>query len=192
MSQTPKIITDLVQKFERNINEYRNPKYNETLIRVEFVNPFWKALGWDVDNEKGYSMNYRDVIHEDELKVGKTSRAPDYAFRAGNTRVFFLETKKPSVDLKNDPAPAFQLRRYAYSAKLPVSLLTDFEELIVYNCRLKPAITDKPHIGRMMYYTFQEYIEKWEEISGIFSREAVMQGALERFIETTQGKRPRT
>ena len=52
MSQTPKIITDLVQKFERNIDEYRNPKYNETLIRIEFVNPFWKALGWDVDNEK--------------------------------------------------------------------------------------------------------------------------------------------
>ncbi|HEX9973751.1 MAG TPA: type IV restriction endonuclease, partial [bacterium] len=84
MTQTPKIITDLVTKFERNINEYRNPKYNETLIRIEFVNPFWKALGWDVDNEKGYSLNYRDVIHEDELKVGKTSRAPDYAFRAGN------------------------------------------------------------------------------------------------------------
>jgi type I restriction-modification system DNA methylase subunit/predicted type IV restriction endonuclease len=192
MSQPPQIITDLVQKFERNIDEYRNPKYNETLIRVEFVNPFWKALGWDVDNEKGYSLNYRDVIHEDELKVGSTSRAPDYAFRAGNTRVFFLETKKPAVDLKTDPAPAFQLRRYAYSAKLPVSLLTDFEELIVYNCRLKPAMTDKPHIGRMMYYTFREYIEKWDEISGIFSREAVMQGALERFIETTQGKRPRT
>ena len=56
MSQTPNIITDLIKKFERNIHEYRNPKYNETLIRVEFVNPFWKALGWDVDNEQGYAL----------------------------------------------------------------------------------------------------------------------------------------
>jgi len=191
MSQTPPIITDLVKKFERNIHEYRNPKYNETLIRVEFVNPFWKSLGWDVDNEKGYAMAYRDVIHEDELKVGRTTRAPDYAFRVGGRRIFFLETKKPAVDLKHDPAAAFQLRRYAYSAKLPVSLLTDFEELIVYDCRIKPAITDKPHIGRMMYYTFQEYTEKWEEISSIFSKEAVMQGAFDRFIEDTQDKRPR-
>lgn len=165
MSQPPKIITDLVQKLERNLNEYRNPKYNETLIRVEFVNPFWKAPGWDVDNEKGYSLNYRDVIHEYELKIGRTSRGPDYAFRVGNTRVFFLETKKPAVNLKNDPAPAFQLRRYAYSAKLPISLLTDFEELIVFDCRTKPTMTDKQHIGRMMHCTFQEYIEKWDQIS---------------------------
>ena len=57
MNQAPPIILDLVKKFERNILEYRNPKYNETQIRIEFVNPFWKELGWDVDNEKGYSMN---------------------------------------------------------------------------------------------------------------------------------------
>ncbi len=191
MNQPPSIISDLINKFERNIDEYRNPKYNETQIRIEFVNPFWKALGWDVDNEKGYALNYRDVIHEDELKIGRTTRAPDYAFRIGGRRIFFLETKKPALDLKHDSAPAFQLRRYAYSAKLPVSLLTDFEELIVYDCRLKPAITDKPHVGRMMYYSFHDYVKKWQEISNIFSREAVMQGAFDRFIEGTQGKRPR-
>ncbi len=191
MSNPPNVIFDLVKKFERNLEEYKHPKYNETLIRVEFVNPFWKALGWDVDNEKGYAMAYRDVIHEDDLKVGRTSRAPDYAFRVGGTRKFFLETKKPHTDLKHDPSPAFQLRRYAYSAKLPVSMLTDFEEFIVYNCRLKPAITDKPHTGRMLYYTFREYPEKWDEISERFSKQAVLQGNFDRFIEDTQGKRPR-
>lgn len=61
MTQTLKIITDLVQKFERNITEYRNPKYNETLIRVEFVNPFWKALGWDVENEMSTSKTTRST-----------------------------------------------------------------------------------------------------------------------------------
>ena len=191
MPNPPKVITELVQKFERNFAEYKHPKYNETQIRVEFVNPFWKALGWDVDNEKGYAMAYRDVVHEDDIKVGRTSRAPDYAFRVGGTRKFFLETKKPYTDLKHDPAPAFQLRRYAYSAKLPISMLTDFEEFIVYNCRTKPAITDKPHAGRMVYYTFREYPEKWGEISERFSKEAVLQGNFDRFIEDTQGKRPR-
>jgi hypothetical protein len=56
MSQTPPIINNLVQKFERNIHEYRNPKYKEALIHVEFVNPFWKALGRDVDNEQGNNI----------------------------------------------------------------------------------------------------------------------------------------
>ncbi|MFA4873681.1 MAG: N-6 DNA methylase [Patescibacteria group bacterium] len=184
-------ITELVEKFARNIAEYKNPKYNETQVRVEFVNPFWELLGWDVNNVSGYSLAFRDVIHEDEVRVGLNTKAPDYSFRIGGKRIFFLETKKPSVDLKNDPAPAFQLRRYAYSAKLPVSILTDFEEFIVYDTTLKPAITDKTHVGRMLYYTYQEYVENWESIHAAFSKEAVLRGDFERFIQNKQGKKPR-
>ena len=116
MKSSKDTIQLLVEKFKHNLNEYKNPGYNETHIRVEFVNPFWEALGWDVQNKSGYAMSYRDVIHEDEVKVGGTTKAPDYSFRIGGRRIFFLETKKLSIDLKHNPAPAFQLRRYAYSA----------------------------------------------------------------------------
>lgn len=187
----PPNIALLVEKFARNLAEYKNPKYNETQLRVEFVNPFWEALGWDVNNVSGYSLAFRDVIHEDEVRVGSNTKAPDYSFRIGGRRIFFLETKKPSVDLKNNPAPAFQLRRYAYSAKLPVSILTDFEEFIVYDTTLKPAISDKPHVGRMLYYTYQEYVENWEFLNATFSKEAVLRGDFERFIHSKQGKKPR-
>ena len=189
MTEAPPLIHELVQKFEHNLDEYKNPKYNETLIRVEFVNPFWKALGWDVDNEAGYAMAYRDVIHEDEIKIGSATKAPDYSFRIGGTRKFFLETKKPAVNLKNDPAPAFQLRRYAYSANLPISVLTDFEEFIVYECRKKPVVTDKPAVGRVMYFTFREYVEQWDKISTIFSKPAVLKGDFDKFARGTEGKR---
>lgn len=188
MAETPQVIVDLVTKFEQNLDEYKHPKYNETLIRVEFVNPFWKALGWDVDNEAGYAMAYRDVIHEDEVKVGSATKAPDYSFRIGGTRKFFLETKKPAVNLKNDPAPAFQLRRYAYSAKLPLSVLTDFEEFIVYDGRQKPSISDKPSTGRIKYYTFRDYPEKWGEIAAVFARESILKGSFDRFAAGTRGK----
>jgi len=50
--------------------------------------------------------------------VEESARAPDYCFRIGGLRKFFVETKKPSVNLKDDIAPAFQLRRYVWSAKL--------------------------------------------------------------------------
>ena len=191
MNCIPAMIQDLVEKFNHNIEEYRHPKYGEAQLRVEFVNPFFEAFGWDVHNKAGYSMAYRDVVHEDELRVGPTTKAPDYAFRVGGTRVFFVETKKPSIDLKHDPSPAFQLRRYAYSAGLPVSILTDFEEFIVYDCRTKPAIADKPHVGRILYVTFREYAEKWEEIASVFSKKAVMRGDLGRWIEDTGGKKPK-
>jgi len=186
-----KAITELVEKFSRNIDEYKNQKYNETSVRIEFVNPFWEALGWDVYNKSGYALAFRDVIHEDEVRVGHTTKAPDYSFRIGGKRIFFLETKKPSVNLKHDPAPAFQLRRYAYSARLAVSLLTDFEEFIVYDTRLKPSITDKPHVGRMLYFTFEDYLENWEFIQSVFSKEAVKRGDFHRFIQDKRGKKPR-
>jgi len=189
MSDVPQSVLDLIEKFDRNIDEYKNPNYKETMIRVEFVNPLFKALGWDVDNEAGYALAYRDVIHEDALKVAGATKAPDYSFRVGGTRKFFVETKKPSVNLKNDPAPAFQLRRYAYSARLPISILTDFEEFIIYNCRAKPSIKDKPSASRIRYYTFRDYAEKWDEISSVFHRESILRGSFDKYAQDIKGKR---
>ena len=42
--------------------------------------------------------NIRDVIHEDAIKISGATKAPDYCFRFGGVRKFFLETKKPSID----------------------------------------------------------------------------------------------
>jgi len=61
MSAVPEPIEKLVERFDRNADTCKSPAYNETELRVEFVNPFWKALGWDVDNEAGYALAYRDA-----------------------------------------------------------------------------------------------------------------------------------
>jgi len=110
---------------------------------VEFLNPLFGALGWDVENRQGFAEQYKEVISEDSITVGGATKAPDYCFRIGGTRKFFVEAKKPAVDITSDPIPAFQLRRYAWSAKLPLSILSDFEELSVYDCRIKPSKHDK-------------------------------------------------
>src|SRR5674476_1030597 len=59
-----------------------------------------------------YAEDYQDVIHADAIKTTDGTKAPDYCFRIGGTRKFFLEARCPSVDIKNDVSPAFQLRRY--------------------------------------------------------------------------------
>src|SRR5205814_4408408 len=102
---------------------YASGHYNETQLRREFLDPFFKALGWDVDNTAGHAEAYKDVIHEDAIKIGEATKAPDYCFRIGGTRKFFLEAKKPAVDIMHDLGPAFQLRRYAWTTKLPLSIL---------------------------------------------------------------------
>src|SRR5712664_3592152 len=131
-------ILDLIASFEKKLEAYKSAHYNETQLRLEFLNPFFKALGWDIDNEQGYAEAYKDVIHEDAIKVGEATKAPDYCFRIGGARKFFLEAKRPSVDIKNDVTPAFQLRRYGFTTKLPLNILSDFEEFAVYDCRFKP------------------------------------------------------
>jgi len=188
----PQTVLILVENFERNLDAYRNGQYNETQVRRDFIDPLFKALGWDMDNSAGYAEAYRDVIHEDAIKIGLSTRAPDYSFRIGGQRKFFLEAKKPSVNLKDDIEPAFQLRRYGWSAKLPLSVLTDFEEFAVYDCRQKPDKNDKASKARLFYCTFRDYAEKWDEIAAIFSKDAVLKGSFDKYAISTKGKRGTT
>jgi type I restriction-modification system DNA methylase subunit len=100
-----------------------------------------------------------------------------------------VEAKKPSVNLRDEISPAYQLRRYGWSAKLPLSILSDFDEFAVYDCRVKPGRSDSPAIARTLYIEFEEYPERWEEIASIFSREAVLRGSFDRYAESTKAKK---
>jgi hypothetical protein len=65
----PEKVAQLVDVFARNIDVYKTPNYNETQVRREFIDPLFEALGWDVSNTAGYAQAYKDVIHEDAIKV---------------------------------------------------------------------------------------------------------------------------
>ena len=185
----PAKLHDLVERFDRNLDAYKSGDYNETQARGDFIDPLMELLGWDVHNRGGKAPAYRDVIEEDRVKVGGGTKAPDYGFYAGGQRRFFLEAKKPSVDIAGGLAPAVQLRRYAWSAKLPLSILTDFEELAVYDCRYEPAKDDRSTTARLELITFDQYPDRWDDIAGLFSREAVLDGSLEKYAEANRKKR---
>lgn len=185
----PETVVELIERFERNRAAYRSEQYNEARLRIEFLNPFFEALGWDVNNKQGYAEAYKDVIYEDAIKIGGATKAPDYCFRIGGTRKFFVEAKKPAVNLKDASEPAFQLRRYAWSAKLPLSILTDFEEFAVYDCRIKPDRDDRAITARILYLNYTDYLQKWDEIATIFLRNAILKGSFDTYAEATKGKR---
>ncbi len=188
----PAEISDLVARFEQQLDTYKSGNYNETQLRRDYLDPFFRSLGWDIDNTGGYAEAYRDVIHEDAIRIGGAVKAPDYCFRVGGTRKFFVEAKKPQVRVREEVPPAYQLRRYAWSAKLPLSILADFEEFAVYDCRIKPAPTDAASTARVFYGTFRDYAEKWDWIASIFSREAVLKGSFDKYAETNKAKRGTT
>jgi len=76
MAVVPPRVAELVETFGQNIEAYRSQQYNETQVRREFIDPFFDELGWDVSNKAGYAQAYKDVIHEDAIKIGGATKAP--------------------------------------------------------------------------------------------------------------------
>jgi len=186
-------IKDLVDRFKEQIESYKNKDYNETHTRRDFIDPFWEALGWDVANKSNSAESYREVIHEDRVKIDGSTKAPDYSFRLpGGKRMFFLEAKKPSVHIKDDIESAIQVRRYGWSAGLSISILTNFDYFAVYDCTFKTKQTDKSSIGRIKQLDFSEYITEFDFLWDTFSRERVQQGGLDKYIQNDNNKKGTT
>src|SRR6266852_1558412 len=184
----PPVIVKLVEHFARNADVYRT-NLNETEVRVQFVDQFFEALGWDIHNKQHYAETYKDVLHEYSLRTSAHTKAPDYCFQVGGMRKFFVEAKRPSVTISADPAPAYQLRSYAWTSKLPLSLLTNFNEFAVYDCRILPRPSDKSSVARIDLLTFDQYPDKWDDIASRFSREAVYKGSFDRYTESSKLKK---
>ncbi|MGD0783394.1 MAG: type I restriction endonuclease, partial [Candidatus Aminicenantales bacterium] len=174
-------VATLCAHFQVNRDGFR--ACNEAQIRQQLINPLFEALGWDVGNAEQVAPQYAEVLteqsHEDDEGPRK---APDYTFRVGTLPKFYAEAKRCSVDISSDPAPAFQVRRYGWNPPgLSPCLLTNFEELGVYDCTVRPRQGDKASRSRISLYRFHEYAARWRDLWDIFSREAVWSGAFDQY-----------
>lgn len=100
-------LQNLVDRFHANIDFYKDARnaYNEHSCRIEYIDPLLKLLGWDVANEKGLAPQYREVIAENYST--RTDR-PDYTITLRGVPKFFVEAKKPAVDITRDADPAIR------------------------------------------------------------------------------------
>ncbi|MHB1035207.1 MAG: Eco57I restriction-modification methylase domain-containing protein [Pirellulales bacterium] len=174
-------VEKLCRHFTTNRQAFFAPGVKEAHIRQMLIDPFFEALGWDVRSSAMVAPQYREVIPEDSLDVEGQQKAPDYTFRVGTLPKFYAEAKKCGVNIGADPAPAYQLRRYGWSAKLALSILTDFEELAVYDCTVRPKQSDKASHARVLHFDYTEYPDRWRELWDVFSREAVWSGAFDQY-----------
>jgi type I restriction-modification system DNA methylase subunit len=173
---------ELVQRYQRNRDDYisSNSSYQEAEVRSDFIDEFLIILGWDLTNEANKPQYLRDVILEPSLRIEDElhKKKPDYALRIGGTTQIFIEAKKPSENISNNRDHAFQTRRYGWNAQLPISILTNFEELVIYDCRHKPDPTEEPHFGRLHSYRYPEIITRFDELYEFLSFESVQEGQL--------------
>ena len=118
---------ELVESFRRNQAHLRSSAYAESSLRNDFLLPFWRALGWDVENEDGLLQPLREVEVESRVDVAGKNKRADYLFRTDGIERFVCEAKKPSEDLS--PKHAYQAQRYAFNLKLLVATLTKVRRL---------------------------------------------------------------
>lgn len=175
-------VAELVQNFRRHEADYLRTAYNETQVRTDFITPLLEAFGWDVHNAGGQPLAFREVIEEATVDVAeeRLSKKPDYELRLARQRKLFVEAKKPHVRIDQNSGAAFQARRYGYSASLPITVLTNFYQLAIYDCLPKPALTDEPHVARLLLVRYDAFIARFDELWLLLSREAVYSGEFDR------------
>ncbi|MBI5195313.1 MAG: N-6 DNA methylase, partial [Nitrospirae bacterium] len=177
----------LISKFEKDKPHYLSKGYPEAQVRVDFINPFFKALGWDIENKAQKPPHERDVIVE--LSPETTGR-PDYNFRINGATKFFVEAKAPSLAL-DDVKHILQAKIYAWSTKeVYFVILTDFEEFKLFDASLKPN-PKFPNEGLIFDFKYTGYSENLEKLWEL-SKERVEQGSLEALSpKDTKSKRLR-
>lgn len=175
------MINDLVNKYQKDRTHYLTEGYNEAQLRADFLDPLFELLGWDIQNKRAMLTGEREVVVETPLKAsaGTTTKKPDYAFRLFSERKFFLEAKKPHVDVKNESEPAMQTRRYGFTAKMKISVLSNFEYLAIYDCSRLVEPDDNAATSRVKLYHYTEYVEKFDEINGLLGRNSVYEGSFD-------------
>jgi len=165
----------LIRRFESDRGHYLSKGYSEAQARVDFITPFFKALGWDVENEEELPHHSREVLVE---AAEDTRGRPDYSFRvAGQTRFF---AKAPSEDL-DAARHIVQAKSYAWNTKqVFFVVLTDFEEFRFYDASIQPD-ERKPDEGLLLTLRCADYLKSadrlWE-----FSKERVAAGSLDAML----------
>ena len=182
-------LRELILAFKEGEAFYTSKDFVESEVRSKFIDPFLECLKWDVKNEKGARPDKREVITEDRIVVDGQTKHPDYTLCCAGVKKLYVEAKQPSVDLKTNPEPALQVRRYAYTAKMPIAILTDFQELAIYDTRIKPSEKDSASTARIEYLTYDEYEEKFEELYRHISWDAVDLGTFDSYYEGLKEKK---
>ena len=171
-------IHELVERYKADRSFYLTDRYNETLLRSDFLDPLFELLGWDIKNKAGRPTNEREVILEEPLKAGasENTKKPDYTFRLFAERKFFLEAKKPYVHIDEQDEPARQARRYGYTANLKISVLSNFEYLMIYDASVKVEERDNHQKALIKKYHYTEYEANFDELRRLLGKDSVYTG----------------
>ena len=176
-------LKQLTAKYKKSMNYYHDSKnaYNETECRDEYISPLLECFGWDVHNQKGKLPQYKEVIVE---RFSSSAERPDYTLTLNGVSKIFVEAKKPGVDITADREPAMQTRKYGWNANHALAVLTNFEDLLIYDTTNRPEEGDDANTSLYRKYHFEDYVAKYQEIADLISRDTVYSGRYDEIVKT--------
>lgn len=187
-------VCELVDDFEKHFDHYKK-NFDEASTRKRFIDRFFSALGWAVDPDNKISPHLQEVTVEDPQKQLKNegTKFADYAFFTVNgekrKHAFFVEAKQPSVEIKN-AEPYLQVKNYAKYKGLPISILTDFEQFHIVDCRtpFKPKHALEGDHKEYIYTDFRDK-NKFKFVFDLLSKKSVHEGSIESYVSTLKIKK---
>jgi adenine-specific DNA-methyltransferase len=171
----------LVAAFERGLGQFKSSGYVEAQLRDDFLNPFWRALGWDLENKAGLVQEKREVAIESRTEIGDRQERADYLFRTDAHDRFVCEAKKPAEELV--ARHAFQAKCYAWNKGVALALLTNFEHFNLYIVGGRPYLAE-PLVGLWKTWHFRELPLKAREIWDLLARDSIAAGSIDRVIDS--------
>ncbi len=167
--EAKKKVAQLVERYEQVLKAGKVKEYSEEETKKEFILPLFKALGWDVDSKD-------EVSAEEHVK---SSGLADYGFYINGRAKFYLEAKAFKADLYKEEF-ARQAIRYSFNKVVTWAVLTDFQNLKIFNAN---AISN--HLGDKQYFDipYTDYLKRFDQL-WLLSREAFEQDLLD--VEATK------
>lgn len=174
-----KELKNLIEKYNNTIRYKDKKSISEETIRT-WINDFLYIFGWDVQDTTHVLQErvLKDQKIKNNLKsINSTHSKPDYTFIYGNNIKTFLDAKSLDVNIFTDKDAAFQIRSYGWSAGIPCSFITNFEQFCIFDTRLRPTINASAKTG-VIQLTVDQYIEWFDCLYEHLSYAEIINGNL--------------
>ncbi|STC69262.1 Type IIS restriction enzyme Eco57I [Corynebacterium pilosum] len=172
----PVNVEKLVEKFNSGFSHYTASlgNYLEADVRSEFIDPLLRELGWDIDNRNALIPSMRPVVREEnQPRAGKSGKRPDYTLRVNGINKFYVEAKKPSVDILNDLSSIRQARSYGWTGQHPIAVLTNFRHIRVFDATVPIDVNDLPTTALLFESEYRDLNKNWSRLYELLGQESV-------------------